>query len=374
MQHLEEGTIHAWLDGALSTTDAREVEQHAAGCAECSAMVAEARGLIAGASRIVSSLDVVRGNVIPKTPASKGGGSLWRSLHLTPARAALAATLLIAVSSLLTVRHNTNDKMVMPTPAAPAPAVAAPSAETKAPAATPPLRQESPASAPRVAARKSEPSALASNPVKDQPSKPSEEPAARDAKAKADVVERRDSIAASRVVASADSVRTATDSVASAAARSVAAGAAPANAPRLEKQDQQRENAIREAARRVHLNEVGTTGVVAQFGPNGAPACYQFVPPVASPKLPQRFALQNLPSDTTRHVVRAVSEAGRLDSVLTGSEWTRTNQTELTVRFAANERPVTLQVRDASLGVATVGDSRFAAPTSLNVSRLACRP
>src|SRR6185437_4333225 len=100
---LDEGTIHAWLDGALSPEEAARVEEHVAACGECSALVAEARGLIAGASRIVSSLDIVRGDVIPKPkPAPR---ALWNRLHLTPSRAALAATVLIAVSSFLVIRR-----------------------------------------------------------------------------------------------------------------------------------------------------------------------------------------------------------------------------------------------------------------------------
>ena len=373
MQHLEEGTIHAWLDGALSATDAREVEAHIATCPECSAMVAEARGLIAGASRIVSSLDVVRGNVIPKTPASKGGGSLWRSLHLTPARAALAATLLIAVSSLLTVRHNTNDKMVMPAPAtSPSPAVAAPVAEANAPAA-PPVAQASPAPAAKVAAPKSAPSAVASNAVKDQLSKPAEESPAKDAKAQADVVERRDTIAALRSMASADSVRTAMPRMV-AGAPSAAAAAAPANALSQEKKEMQRVDRMEAAARRVQLNEVVTTAAVSGLAGVAAPTCFEFVPPLTSSKLPQRFALQNLPGDTARRVVRTINDSGRVDSMLTGSEWTRTTQNEFSVRFAADERPVKVQVRDASFGAPSAGDNRFAAPTNLNVSRVTCRP
>lgn len=55
--HLDEGVVHAWLDGQLAPEAATQVEAHAAGCAPCSAMVAEARGLIAGASRVMASLD-----------------------------------------------------------------------------------------------------------------------------------------------------------------------------------------------------------------------------------------------------------------------------------------------------------------------------
>jgi anti-sigma factor RsiW len=55
--HLDEGVIHAWLDGALERDAAREVEAHAEACVTCSARVSEARGLIAGASRVLGALD-----------------------------------------------------------------------------------------------------------------------------------------------------------------------------------------------------------------------------------------------------------------------------------------------------------------------------
>ena len=71
MQHLDEGMIHAWLDGAASADEAARVERHAAECADCAALVAEARGLVAGASRILSALDDVP-VVVP------GAGSGWR--------------------------------------------------------------------------------------------------------------------------------------------------------------------------------------------------------------------------------------------------------------------------------------------------------
>jgi hypothetical protein len=110
MSHLDEGTIHAWLDGALPADEASRVEAHARECAQCAAMVAEARGFIAGASRIVSALDVVPGNVIPSAPMPTGASaaarnSVWKRLKLTPARAAIAATILVGVASMFSVRH-----------------------------------------------------------------------------------------------------------------------------------------------------------------------------------------------------------------------------------------------------------------------------
>lgn len=67
MEHLDEGTIHAWLDGALPDADGARVQSHVAGCAGCAAAVAEARGFIAASSRILSALDHVPGGVIPTT-------------------------------------------------------------------------------------------------------------------------------------------------------------------------------------------------------------------------------------------------------------------------------------------------------------------
>ena len=66
MQHLDEGTIHAWLDGQLPREEALAVEAHVAECRQCADAVAEARGLIAASSRILTALDSVPGEVVPK--------------------------------------------------------------------------------------------------------------------------------------------------------------------------------------------------------------------------------------------------------------------------------------------------------------------
>lgn len=65
MEHIDEGTIHAWLDGALPADEGARIEAHVASCALCASAVAEARGLIAASSRILSALDDVPGGVIP---------------------------------------------------------------------------------------------------------------------------------------------------------------------------------------------------------------------------------------------------------------------------------------------------------------------
>jgi anti-sigma factor RsiW len=101
MQHLDEGTIHAWLDGALSPDEAARVEAHVAECPQCAAAVAEARGFIAASSRILTALDHVPRGVVPVArPARWSNPAMWR---------AAAAVLVIAAGSLVVVRNTGRD-------------------------------------------------------------------------------------------------------------------------------------------------------------------------------------------------------------------------------------------------------------------------
>ena len=107
MQHLDEGTIHAWLDGALSADEARAVEAHVAECGVCAEMVAEARGLIAGSSRILIALDHVPRGVIPGgAPAAPiPAQRTVRRWASRPALRAAAAVLFLAVASLVVLTN-----------------------------------------------------------------------------------------------------------------------------------------------------------------------------------------------------------------------------------------------------------------------------
>ena len=112
MQHPDEGTIHAWLDGALPPAEASALEAHVASCAECSAAVAEARGTLAAASRILSALDDVPGGVIPApadaTRVARGRASAAevRPFRFRAARWQVAAGLMIAVAGSWLVMRN----------------------------------------------------------------------------------------------------------------------------------------------------------------------------------------------------------------------------------------------------------------------------
>jgi hypothetical protein len=356
MQHLDEGTIHAWLDGALPAMEAREVEQHVAECSECSAMVAEARGLIAGASRVVASLDVVRGNVIPKKPAAGTGKSVWHSLRQTPARAALAPTLIIPVSTMFTVRHDTAEKLVPPaaSPNASAPAANAPAAadaRSPAPAPTAPST-----TVPTVAS--SEPAKQAAAPkMKDRSevaNKPKEE-------ARAD-------LATSATAAAPPAVQVPPLAAAGASSANLLDTNFKKTLAKATEVDSVRSG--REQARRFAPSLVEQRAV-----PPLNTACFQFAEAPGF-GVPQRFALQLLPGDTAQHIVRAVNESGRLDSLLTGSSWTRASPTEVTVRFASNNRTVTLPIPDATLGavLGSADERPRARQAGPSVSRVVCRP
>jgi putative zinc finger protein len=100
MQHLDEGTIHAWLDGALSAEEAARTEAHVTSCPVCADAVAEARGLIAASSRILTALDDVpnvRGAGDAQEKRWKGAGTR-RSITTWLVRERIAAVMALVVA------------------------------------------------------------------------------------------------------------------------------------------------------------------------------------------------------------------------------------------------------------------------------------
>ncbi len=138
MKHLDEDTIHAWLDGALTAQEARECEEHSASCEACRAAVAEARGLIAGASRILSALDDVPAGVVPAgTGRPKPRRNWTRTLSW-----AMAATVVVAVGLKVATRTPHAATATRSTPAA-SPPVTETAAANVAEARRAPMRQDS---------------------------------------------------------------------------------------------------------------------------------------------------------------------------------------------------------------------------------------
>lgn len=104
MQHPDEGTIHAWLDDELSADKGDELMAHVSDCPECAALVAEARGLVAASTRILTALDDVPGEVIPAMPTDSLAPAIRRRWYDRTDLRAAAAVLFVAGASLVVVR------------------------------------------------------------------------------------------------------------------------------------------------------------------------------------------------------------------------------------------------------------------------------
>lgn len=352
MQHLDEGTIHAWLDDALPPEEAARVAQHAAECAPCAAAVADARGMIAGAARIVSSLDIVRGDVIPAAAAKPAGhDSLWRKLHLTPARLGIAALLLVGVASMFSVTHSEHpaaDSVRSVSQPAIAPSVAA-----EPPVQTPGAqrrdeqpRAERAALAERKAAPREEPKADArAEGVQLSPMAP-----AAPLRAMAAPPAAAADAPAAKVAVAVDSARSRFDSLAAIAnARMTRAqfGAASAAGARFNN--------------------------IQSLGGGSVEGCYRIMLDSAAwlRGLPERFALGR--DSLGQALVRAVSVAGRPDSVLIGALWrpvVPNGASVVLLSQPAGER-VTLQLTaNAARAEARVG----ARTGDVALQRMVCRP
>jgi hypothetical protein len=96
--HLTEIQSNDFIDEALSPSELAAVQQHLAGCAECRAELATLRALVQRVGRLPSVIEPQR-DLRPQIWAQADRKTLWNWRYPLAA----AATLLIAVSSLLTV-------------------------------------------------------------------------------------------------------------------------------------------------------------------------------------------------------------------------------------------------------------------------------
>ncbi len=113
MPRPDEGLIHEWLDGELSPEEAARVEEMVRTDAEWAAAAAEARGLVAASSRILSALDTVAGDVIPAGSTASGAKPVSASTAPPRARFTVqpwmraAAGIAIVVSGTVFVLQST---------------------------------------------------------------------------------------------------------------------------------------------------------------------------------------------------------------------------------------------------------------------------
>lgn len=102
--HTEEGALHAYIDGELTPAEAAALELHVGGCARCAAALAEARGYVAAAHRVITALDAAPASAIPSaTPAVAASSAPARrerrSRMLRPEYARAAALLLLVAGT-----------------------------------------------------------------------------------------------------------------------------------------------------------------------------------------------------------------------------------------------------------------------------------
>ena len=176
MQHLDEGTIHAWLDGQLPRDEAQRVEAHVAECRQCADAVAEARGLIAASSRILTALDSVPREVVPKQGSFRAEMVAARAADAVadafvpleaavrprrrwfrgPASLAAAAMIVVAIGTVAVVRKGGDDAAVSPERVSASVARSGPFVDSAAPVPAAPQSQvPSAAPAPLTAEAKS---------------------------------------------------------------------------------------------------------------------------------------------------------------------------------------------------------------------------
>ncbi len=143
--HIDEGTLHAWLDGALSPDESARVEAHVVSCAACSAAAAEARGLVAAASRILTALDDVPGGVAPARTLSDRRHRLWTGW---PLRAAAGVLFVVAGSLAVLQQMGTEHRAVAPPPSASPVQVAPPASPPVVEMKKAPARKQRPVAPP----------------------------------------------------------------------------------------------------------------------------------------------------------------------------------------------------------------------------------
>lgn len=79
MSHLDEGTLHALLDGELEMTEVKEIQAHLGSCSACGTRLRQVKEFYAEADRLVGSLELPGA-----TAAAAAGGSRSRSATLEP--------------------------------------------------------------------------------------------------------------------------------------------------------------------------------------------------------------------------------------------------------------------------------------------------
>lgn len=80
MSHLDEGTLHALLDGELDLTEVSEVQSHLGTCVACGSRLQEVKQFLAEADRLVGTLEIPAG-AAPASPPPRHSAPTRRPLR-----------------------------------------------------------------------------------------------------------------------------------------------------------------------------------------------------------------------------------------------------------------------------------------------------
>ena len=87
MSHLDEGTLHALLDGELETNEVAEIQAHLGSCSSCGLRLREVKEFYGEADRLIASVDLqataahdgahaaTAGPLGPRTGPGRGAGA-----------------------------------------------------------------------------------------------------------------------------------------------------------------------------------------------------------------------------------------------------------------------------------------------------------
>jgi hypothetical protein len=151
MPHLDEGTLHALLDGEIPSAELAPIQAHLGGCAACRARLAEEQDLLAESDRLIEVLELPEA-APAVVPVRKAPRRVW------PTRLAWAATVVLAAGLGYSARGGPLEPA--PTPSrdsvvevrADEPAASEPAASPAAPAPEPVSQSRDQALAPRLGA------------------------------------------------------------------------------------------------------------------------------------------------------------------------------------------------------------------------------
>lgn len=105
MQHPDEGTLHAWLDGELAPDEVPALRAHVEGCAACAALIREARQLVADSNDLILALDepAAAGQTSETIPTGRGAPVVLLPYHERLAQRGGSWRRVMAVAATVTV-------------------------------------------------------------------------------------------------------------------------------------------------------------------------------------------------------------------------------------------------------------------------------